>query len=66
MSKVGGYTADHIPYIIRQLLYAISNMHSHNRIHRDVKLDNILVDYEDPELGPRVKLSNFGFAKELT
>ena len=64
MNKVGGYTAAQIPFIIRQLLYAISNLHSHARIHRDVKLENVLVDTIDPVLGPRVKLSNFGFAKD--
>ena len=64
MNKVGGYTAKVVPFIIRQLLYAISHVHSHNKIHRDVKLENILVDSIDPELGPRIKLSNFGFAKE--
>ena len=64
MTKVGGYTANMIPFIIRQLLYALSNVHSHAKIHRDVKLENILVDSIDPVLGPRVKLSNFGFAKD--
>ena len=66
MNKEGGYRAYEITFIIRQLLYAISNLHSNNRIHRDVKLENILVDSIDQELGPRIKLSNFGFAKELT
>ena len=65
MNNERGYTAKVIPYIIRQLLYAISHVHSHNKIHRDVKLENILVDTIDPELGPRIKLANFGFAKEL-
>ena len=40
-------------------------MHDHNKIHRDVKAENILVESIDPNFGPRVKLSDFGFAKEL-
>ena len=31
-----------------------------------MKLENVLVDTIDPELGPRVKLSNFGFTKDTT
>lgn len=36
---------------------AVVHMHSRNVVHRDLKLDNILVDTKD-----RVKIIDFGFA----
>ena len=35
-------------------------LHSHRVAHRDVKLDNIVLDSQKP---PRVKVCDFGFAK---
>lgn len=67
MTKEQGYTAQNIAFIIKQLLYGLSHLHSGTkRIHRDVKADNILIESVDPILGPRIKLCDFGFAKELT
>ena len=43
--------------IIKQLLLAINHMHQQGIAHRDIKLDNILMDEEG-----RVKLIDFGFA----
>jgi len=43
--------------IMRQLLSAVSYMHSEQICHRDVKLDNMIVD----SVG-RLKLIDFGFA----
>ncbi|KAJ8598910.1 hypothetical protein CTAYLR_010336 [Chrysophaeum taylorii] len=51
----------HIAYVIKCALQALSFMHRHHRVHRDVKSDNILVDF----LG-RVKIADFGFAQQLT
>ena len=36
-----------INYIIQQILKALSYMHSKYVIHRDVKSDNILLNYEE-------------------
>ena len=56
-------------YIMKQVLSAVKFIHSQNIIHRDLKLDNILVnflnqaDYDSVNmLKTRVKLIDFGFA----
>uniref|UniRef100_A0A7S3JTI3 Protein kinase domain-containing protein n=1 Tax=Aureoumbra lagunensis TaxID=44058 RepID=A0A7S3JTI3_9STRA len=50
-----------IAYVIKCSLQALSFMHRQHRIHRDIKSDNILVDFSG-----RVKLADFGFATALT
>ena len=50
----------HIAYVCRCLLLALDTLHSKNRIHRDVKSDNILLDSKG-----HVKLADFGFAINL-
>lgn len=54
-----------IAYVIKQVLLALAYLHGENAIHRDVKVDNILVNSMDPDpcLGPRIKLADFGFTK---
>lgn len=51
----------HIAYFAREILIALDYMHSQNKIHRDIKTDNILLS----QLG-RVKLADFGYAAQLT
>jgi len=43
-----------------QMLLAIKYIHSHNVVHRDVKLENFLFEARDVN---RIKLIDFGFAK---
>lgn len=50
-----------IGYIMRQVLLALEIMHNQNRIHRDIKSDNILIS-----LDGSVKLGDFGYAAQLT
>ena len=66
MTKGAGYNDRDLKFIIKQTLYALEALHEHEKIHRDVKAENILIESIDPNFGPRIKLCDFGFAKELT
>lgn len=52
-------TEDQVKSISRQLLAAIGCMHSNSIAHRDLKLDNIMIDEANDN---RVVLIDFGFA----
>lgn len=47
-----------IPSIISQVVHALAYMHTKNVIHRDIKLENILLDKDN-----NVKICDFGSAK---
>ena len=51
--------------IIQQILLALNFIHGSKIIHRDLKLENIMVDMEENEEGKTnmiCKLTDFGFA----
>ena len=50
---------DHSKGIIRQLLSAIAHMHARGICHRDIKLQNILM--ENQSINSQIKLIDFGF-----
>jgi serine/threonine protein kinase len=51
----------HIAYVCKQMLLALAFLHRSHRLHRDIKSDNVLVDFNGD-----VKLADFGFAIGLT
>lgn len=56
---------DEVKTIARQILYALSHLHARGIVHRDVKLENILIDsVENNKLN--VKLTDFGFAERMS
>lgn len=54
------FPEDEALYFFRQLVSAVNFCHKHRVMHRDLKLDNALLDSSDP---PLIKLCDFGFAK---
>lgn len=51
---------DEARYFFKQFLSAVNYCHSHMVAHRDLKLDNTLLDDSKP---PIIKICDFGFAK---
>ena len=63
------FTEEIVQYIMRQIVSAINYIHSLRIIHRDLKLDNILVKFENESdktklnlLKAEIKIIDFGFA----
>ncbi|KAG2488294.1 hypothetical protein HYH03_013144 [Edaphochlamys debaryana] len=52
---------DEARYFFKQLISAVEYCHKNNVAHRDLKLDNTLLDTHEPF--PWLKLCDFGFAK---
>ena len=66
------FSEDIVQYLMKQIVNALYYLHFNKIIHRDLKLDNILVhfpsDYDKQALNLKncqVKLIDFGFAKVL-
>ncbi|KAF8062957.1 SAPK1 [Scenedesmus sp. PABB004] len=51
---------DEARYFFTQIINAVDYCHKNKVAHRDLKMDNTLLDDQDP---PRIKLCDFGFAK---
>lgn len=49
--------------ILHQILSALSHVHHHNIFHRDMKPENLLIDYSTGN--PIIKLADFGLAREI-
>ncbi|KAI8645798.1 kinase-like domain-containing protein [Parasitella parasitica] len=49
--------------MLHQILSAVSHIHSHQVFHRDMKPENLLLDYSTGR--PIIKLADFGLAREL-
>ena len=61
-----GFNFEEIKEILLQLNNAFKKLNEYNLIHRDLKLDNILVkEFKESKLGFIPKLGDFGTTKEL-
>ncbi|KAH8613864.1 Protein tyrosine kinase Protein kinase domain [Trypanosoma vivax] len=56
----GVFTCSEMQYIMRQIVSAVGHMHSKLIIHRDLKLGNVMIDFNG-----NMKVGDFGFASEL-
>ena len=66
------FPEDIVQYLMKQIVSAINYLHRKTILHRDIKLDNILVNFENEEdrkkknlLKAKIKLIDFGFARHL-
>ncbi|KAI8074577.1 kinase-like domain-containing protein [Gongronella butleri] len=50
--------------IFCQLIHVVQWLHQHNIVHRDIKLENILIDF-DAQGAPQLKLTDFGLARVI-
>ena len=67
------FSEEIVQHLMRQIIDAFKFMHERKIIHRDVKLDNILLNYETEEdkenlnlMKAQVKLIDFGFACKVS
>ena len=62
ISKAGGFKQEaFISYVCFEVLKGLQSMHRNNRIHRDIKSDNILIGAKG-----EVKIGDMGYAAQLT
>ena len=67
------FSEEIVQYLMKQIVSAIKYIHNKNIIHRDLKLENILVNFNSEEdkkninmLKSKIKLIDFGFARYLS
>ena len=53
----------YVALLMRDVLQAVSHLHSHSLAHRDIKPENILVDW--PGSGTFAKLADWGWARDM-
>ena len=58
IKKRGKLTEQVAKYIFKQIILSLQYIHNHNIVHRDIKLDNILIDLDN-----NIKICDFGVSK---
>jgi len=51
--------------IMYQLLVGLSHIHSASIVHRDLKLENIMIKFDDEKKMDQVKIIDFGLSTKL-
>ena len=59
------FTEANVVHIVHQILSAVKHCHDRKIVHRDLKLENVLLVYPWSDGGRHVKVADFGFAKVL-
>ena len=66
------FTQEIVQHIMRQIVNAFKYIHGKNIIHRDIKLENVLLHYDSEEdkknfniMKAKVKIIDFGFAAKI-
>ena len=67
------FTEEIVQHLMRQIIDGIKYIHNKNIVHRDLKLDNILVNFTSEKdrrslnmMNAQVKIIDFGFATHIT
>jgi len=63
--QIRGYTEPQVCHIIAQVLRALVYLHDQNIMHRDLKMENIVVENIEEEF-PTIKLIDFGLSQVFT
>ena len=66
------FSEELVQYLMRQIISAVKYLHDKRIIHRDIKLDNILIHYDSEDdkkkknlIKAKVKIIDFGFSRYL-
>jgi calcium-dependent protein kinase len=67
------FSEEIVQYLMNQIVSAIKYLHNKNILHRDIKLDNILVNFDSEKdkknlnmLKAKIKIIDFGFARHIS
>ena len=67
------FSEEIVQYLMRQIMSAMHYLHSKNIIHRNIKLENILLQFDSEEdknnlniMKSQIKIIDFGFATNIT
>lgn len=67
VAENGRMTEQDAAVVIRKLIYALEALHRHGIIHRDIKLENILLEdrHDNDSTFNAFKITDFGYAKHM-
>ena len=61
-----------VQFLMKQIITGVKYLHKKNIVHRDIKLDNLLLNYDSEDdrsnknlIKARVKITDFGFSRYL-